>query len=221
MPAWTSRAAPSMLRSRPNCSVMRVEPSELCDVISLTSAIWPKMSLERRRDRGRHGVGAGAGHVGLNRDDRKIDLRQRRNRQLRIAQESRKHDADRQQYRRDRSLNEDLGKAVVHGASVGVRRIGGAHSKALAEPLEEEIDDRGRIERQHLAEHETADDGQAQRTAKLRADAGPEHQRQRAENRRDRRHQDRAQAQEARLKDRFARRRAPAGAAPRARSRSS
>ena len=81
-----------------------------------------EMSLEGRRDRGRHGVGAGAGHVGLNRDDRKIDLRQRRNRQLRIAEESRKHDADRQQDRRDRSLNEDLGKAVVHGASVAKSR---------------------------------------------------------------------------------------------------
>ena len=77
-----------------------------------------EMPLEGRRDRGRHGVGARAGHVGLNRDDRKIDLRQRRDRQLRIAQEPGEDDADRQQNRRDRSANEDLGKAVVHGASV-------------------------------------------------------------------------------------------------------
>jgi hypothetical protein len=37
--ASTSRAAPSMSRSRPNCSVMRDEPEELDEVISVTSAI--------------------------------------------------------------------------------------------------------------------------------------------------------------------------------------
>jgi hypothetical protein len=37
--AWTSRAAPSMSRSRPNCRVMRVEPTALDEVISVTSAI--------------------------------------------------------------------------------------------------------------------------------------------------------------------------------------
>ena len=86
------------------------------------------------------------------------------------------------------------------------RTRGGAHAKALAESLEEEIDDRRRIEGQHLAEGETADNRQPQWTAKLRADAGSQHQRQRAEDRRDRRHQDRPEAQETGLIDRFARR---------------
>ena len=76
-----------------------------------------QVPLERRRDRGRHGVGARARHVRLNRDDRKIDLRQRRNRELRIAEQSGENDADRQEDRRHRPANEDLGKAVVHGAS--------------------------------------------------------------------------------------------------------
>ncbi len=40
--ACTSRAAPLMSRSSPNCSTMRVLPSELCEVISVTSAIWPR-----------------------------------------------------------------------------------------------------------------------------------------------------------------------------------
>ncbi len=31
-----------MLRSSPNCNVMCIVPSVLCDVISLTSAIWPR-----------------------------------------------------------------------------------------------------------------------------------------------------------------------------------
>src|ERR1700728_2208454 len=41
MAASTSRAAPSMLRLRSNCSVMDVLPSELDDVISVTPAMWP------------------------------------------------------------------------------------------------------------------------------------------------------------------------------------
>jgi hypothetical protein len=40
--ASTSRAAPSMSRSRPNCSVTREAPVVLCEVISVTSAICPR-----------------------------------------------------------------------------------------------------------------------------------------------------------------------------------
>ena len=39
--ACTSRAAPSMLRLRSNCTEMRVEPSELREVSSLTPGISP------------------------------------------------------------------------------------------------------------------------------------------------------------------------------------
>jgi hypothetical protein len=39
--ACTSRAAPSMLRDRSNCSVMRELPTVLCEVISVTPAIAP------------------------------------------------------------------------------------------------------------------------------------------------------------------------------------
>jgi hypothetical protein len=39
--ACTSRAAPSMLRSRSNCRVMPAEPSELVEVISVTLAMRP------------------------------------------------------------------------------------------------------------------------------------------------------------------------------------
>ncbi len=38
-PACTSRAAPSMLRERSNCTAMLVEPSALVEVISVTPAI--------------------------------------------------------------------------------------------------------------------------------------------------------------------------------------
>ncbi|MEY9685689.1 hypothetical protein ABIF13_006463 [Bradyrhizobium elkanii] len=40
--ACTSRAAPLMSRSMSNCSVIRAEPSEDTDVISVTLAIWPR-----------------------------------------------------------------------------------------------------------------------------------------------------------------------------------
>ncbi len=41
MAACTSRAAPSMLRFRSNCTEMRVEPSELREVSSVTPGISP------------------------------------------------------------------------------------------------------------------------------------------------------------------------------------
>ena len=39
--ACTSRAAPSMLRVRSNCTMIEVEPSEETDVISVTPAMTP------------------------------------------------------------------------------------------------------------------------------------------------------------------------------------
>ncbi len=48
-----------MSRSSPNWTVIRVLPSELCDVISVTGDL-AEMPLQRRRDIGRHVVGAGA-----------------------------------------------------------------------------------------------------------------------------------------------------------------
>ncbi|MNR02154.1 hypothetical protein D3C85_1179960 [compost metagenome] len=41
MAACTSRAAPLMSRDRSNCSVIRVDPCELLDVISVTPAMAP------------------------------------------------------------------------------------------------------------------------------------------------------------------------------------
>ncbi len=165
-----------------------------------------EMALQGRGDVAGHVVGARARHVGLNEDRREIDLRQRRDRQLPERQQPRERDADRQQDRRDRPPDEQGGEAAVHEASGAAAPLCGGEAERRAEPLEIEIDDRRRIERQRLAERQTADDGQAQRSPQLRADAVTEHQRQRAEHRRHRRHQDRAQAQQAGLIDRLARR---------------
>src|SRR6185312_16540940 len=81
-----------------------------------------------------------------------------------------------------------------------------APREALREPVEREIDHRRRIEREQLAHEKAPDDTHPERMAQLRARAGTEHQRQCAENRRHRRHEDRPKAQQARLMDRLERR---------------
>ena len=86
------------------------------------------------------------------------------------------------------------------------RRVERPPRSRRRQPIEEEIDDRRGEEGQHLAHDQAADDGDAQRMAQLGADAGAQHQRQRAEQRRHGGHQDRAEAQQAGLMDRLARR---------------
>ena len=76
------------------------------------------------------------------------------------------------------------------------------------EPVEREIDHRRRVERQQLAQQQAADDGNAERKAQLGAGAAFDRQRQRAEQRGQRRHHDRAEAQQAGLHDRVVRRHA-------------
>ncbi len=74
--------------------------------------------------------------------------------------------------------------------------------------VEIEIDDRGGVEREDLAERETADHRIAERLAHLRAGAVAERQRHAREHRRRGRHQDRAEAQQAGFADRGDRRQA-------------
>src|SRR6266851_2862633 len=52
-----------------------------------------------------------------------------------------------------------------------------------SEPVEIEIDDRRRVERQHLRHQQTADNAVAEWLADFRAGAGPEHQRHAAQQR--------------------------------------
>ena len=187
-----------MLRLRPNCRVMRVEPTVLCEVISVTSAMTP-----RWRSSGVATVvaivsGLAPGIVRKHRDRREIDLRQRRHRQLAEREEPGERDADRQQRRRDRPLDERRRRVHRTGA-LGLASLAPKRRRAAAaEPVEAEIDDRRREQGQHLAEDQPADDRDPERMAQLRAGAGAEHQRQRAEQRRHGRHQDRAEAQAAR-----------------------
>ena len=65
MAACTSRAAALILRFRSNCRLMRVEPTPLFDVISLTPEDRAQAPLQRRGHAAGHGVGAGAGQEAL------------------------------------------------------------------------------------------------------------------------------------------------------------
>src|SRR4051812_23151422 len=62
-------------------------------------------------------------------------------------------------------------------------RIRGGRLRSLSsehpglQPIEVDVDDRRRIERQDLRQSETADDGVAERLAKLRADPATQHHR--------------------------------------------
>ena len=76
---------------------MRVEPSELTEVISVTPAISPEPAFERRRDRRRHGDGIGARPAGGDMDGRKVDRRQARDRQEVVGDEADQKQPDRQQ----------------------------------------------------------------------------------------------------------------------------
>src|SRR5438093_1446607 len=72
-----------------------------------------------------------------------------------------------------------------------------AAPKAAVQLVEHQIDHRRGVESEHLAHHESADDGHAERPAQLRPRARRDEQRHRAEQRRHRRHQDRAEARHA------------------------
>src|SRR4051794_25184793 len=111
--------------------------------------------------------------------------------------------------RRMKGVEKFMARASWRGGLVAVALVGLAREiarQAAAEPGKRKVDHRGGEERQHLADDEPADDGDAERVAQLRAGAGAEHQRQRAEQRRRRGHQDRPQAQETGLVDGLARR---------------
>ena len=87
----TSSAAPSMLRLRSNWMMIWRRPSAEVEVIEVMPAMVDKLPLDRAGDRRRHGFGAGARQGGGDLDGRKIDRRQRRDRQQPIAEDA-EHD---------------------------------------------------------------------------------------------------------------------------------
>ena len=174
----------------------------------MTSAICAEMALERARDRGRHGLRAGARQrAPAPRWSGKSTCGSGDTGSLQKGDAPASRNAEGQQGRGDRPADE--GRREVHRAAPSLPR-GGRFGPDAAQPAprrsKAEIDHRRREQRQHLADEQAADDGDAERMAQLGAGAGAEHQRQRAEERRQRRHQDRPEAQQAGLVDRLARR---------------
>src|SRR5215218_3514068 len=203
MAACTSRAAALMSLSRSNCTLMRVDPCELHDVISFTPAMVPsarssgvatldaivsglapgRLALTEMTGKSTCGSGDTASNVNATAPASTMD------RLSSVVATGRRMNGD------DRLMLASRRRVVGHERGL-------AHSPAASQPIEEQVDDRRREERQHLADEQAADHDDAERLAQLGAGSGREHQRQGAKERRQRRHQDRPEPQQRRLVDR-------------------
>ena len=117
--ACTSRAAPSMPRSRSNWMVMLALPSELVEVISVTPGISPS-----RRSSGAATVAAmmarvGAGTARRDADGREFDRRHARHRQEAIGHDADEEQAERQERGADRAKDERGGKIHRRHSAAG------------------------------------------------------------------------------------------------------
>ena len=113
-----------MLRLRSNWMTIVVALSALCRGQLRDAGDLAELTLQRRRDRCRHGLGAGARQRRRHLDGRKIDLRQRRDRQKRERDEADEGQRRHQQRGRDRPADERFGN--VHDAFPGVAAVDGA-----------------------------------------------------------------------------------------------
>ena len=121
----------------------------------------PEVALQRRRDAGGHGLGAGARQLRRDRDGREVHLRQRRDRQVEEGGDAGQRHADGQQHRADRAADEGLGEVHRVAAPLGLRRRRGrrrAAADAPLEPVEPQVDHRRGEQRQRLADDQAADD---------------------------------------------------------------
>src|SRR5258708_1424848 len=166
-----------MLRLSANCKVMRVDPTVLCDVISVTSAMTP-----RWRSSGvatvvaivsglAPGIWANTEIVG------KSTCGSGATGSLKNA-------------KMPASASPIVSRVVATGRSMngvdrfttgpsrralGVERAGEALPHRPPETVEIEIDDRRREQCEQLAENEAADDRHAERVAQFRSGPAPEH----------------------------------------------
>ena len=211
MAACTSRAAASILRFRSNCSVMLVAPSVLDDVISVTEAMCPNCrssgvatddamvsGLAPGSDADTEMVGkstCGSGDTGNSRNA--------------TAPASATAAVSSVVAMGRRMNGSEIFMAIVRDLARAWRRRSSAAGAHFAMPagesdrqtIEEQINHRRGIERQHLAEDQAADDGDAERPPQLRAHAGAERQRNAAQQRRHGGHHDGPEAQQAGLKN--------------------
>ena len=108
--AWMSWAAASMFRLRLNCTVIRPMPSPLTEVIESTPAMAANSRSSGVAIEAAMVEGLAPGRLGRYRNRRKVDLRERRQRQKGVADDSHKADRHGQQRRHDRALDAESGK---------------------------------------------------------------------------------------------------------------
>ena len=200
MAASTSRAAPLMSRLMANWMTTCALPTLLCEVSSFTPAM-----VARRRSSGSATVeamisGLAPAMVACTAIDRQGDVRQGRNRHVKVGEQPGQRDGDREERCRDRPPDEK--RRNVH-AGLPARGLARLAAKALGNAVEHQIDDRRREQGEHLAHQQAADDGESQRPAQLGARAVADEHRQGAEHRGERRHQDRPEAQHRGLENRL------------------
>ena len=167
-----------------------------------------EMTFEWLGDAGGHRFRTGAGKLRADRDGRIVDLRQRRDRQFQERENAGQCDAEREQRRRHRPADEWRGNVHSAGASGTIGVAGPAAGQTHRQAVEIKVDDRRGEQREHLADDQAADNGDAERLAQFGAGSGTEHQRHGAEDRGHRGHHDRPEAQQAGLVDRVTRRQA-------------
>src|SRR5207244_11419319 len=138
-----------------------------------------ELALERRGDGRSHGYRAGSRQVRANRDGRKIHLRKRRDGQEAESDDAGKQNGDgdqRRSYRPSDKGRREIGRDMQVFHLISGRRllngIADVKLEAAAKPVKSEVDDRGGIEGQQLAENQAANDGDAEWTAQLGTDAG-------------------------------------------------
>src|SRR5438105_13009172 len=196
-----------MLRPSANCDVMRVEPTVLCEVISVTSAMTPRWRSSGVATVAAIVSGLAPGICANTEIVGKSICGSGATGNLKNA-------------KRPASARPIVSSVVATGRSInGLDRLtSGSSHRALGieggpetlphrspEPTEIAVDDRRREQGQQLTKDQAAYNRHAQRMAQFRTGAGAEHQRQGAEDRRHRRHHDRAKAQQRGMVDRLAR----------------
>src|SRR5438132_10469431 len=86
------------------------------------------------------------------------------------------------------------------------RTVAWFRTETLSQTVEGKIDDRSRVQREKLADEQSANDRDSERAPQFRTGASTERQWNAAKERRHCRHHDRPKTQQARLKDRIDRR---------------
>src|SRR5262249_40829488 len=198
-----------MSRSSPNCSVMRTEPTDELDVISVTLAIWPRWRSSGVATVVATTCGLAPGSCACTEMVGKStcgsgDTGSWKN-EMAPAAATPKVSSVVATGRRMNGV--EMLMAHSRRRAFGTRRGRGAGpGEAGGQAVEPQIDHGRGEQREDLAHQQSADDRDAKRMAQLRAHSGADHQGQGAEDRRHRGHQDRTKAQQAGLIDRIARR---------------